>query len=233
MGYIQNGFMATAVDSVFMMGEFIVGIFKWPFTAVSEYKYNHNALYRQKMDKLDEEKENKEIERIRKLKVRLDDYIQKDLSKEGATVKPIAPAEEKTISKPAIAVSQPQGPIQEAPAVKEAAAPQAASIKELEHEMIQEKAASSPVKAIIVAKPLKGFSPLTVRFYGNRSHSAAGRIVSYSWEFGDGDTSTKANAVNTYYSGSVEPKQFTATLTVRDNKGNSATSTATVEVLNK
>jgi PKD repeat protein len=99
--------------------------------------------------------------------------------------------------------------------------------------MIQEKAASSPVKAIIVAKPLKGFSPLTVRFYGNRSHSAAGRIVSYSWEFGDGDTSTKANAVNTYYSGSVEPKQFTATLTVRDNKGNSATSTATVEVLNK
>ncbi|MGD0336253.1 MAG: PKD domain-containing protein [Candidatus Omnitrophota bacterium] len=248
MGYIQNGFMGSAVDSVFMIGELIVGIFKWPFTAVSEYKYNHNALYRQKMDKLDEEKEAKELERVGKLKAALDDYIQKDLSKEGLTVKPTVLAKEKAASKPEAVISQPQEPIQEAPAVKEAAvtketeekavkpaagAPQAASIKELEHEMIQEKVVSSPVKSIIVAKPLKGFSPLTVRFYGNRSHSTAGRIISYSWEFGDGDMSTKENAINTYYSGSVEPKQFTATLTVRDNKGNSAASAVTIEVLNK
>lgn len=87
--------------------------------------------------------------------------------------------------------------------------------------------------AMIIAKPLKGFSPLKVQFYGTQSRSPNGRIISYEWGFGDGDKSTKPNPANTYYSTTFEPKIFTATLTVTDSKGGSATSTIEIEVLNK
>jgi PKD repeat protein len=94
-------------------------------------------------------------------------------------------------------------------------------------------ATTSQPKAVIVAKPQKGYSPLVVHFNGTKSTSSGARIVSYSWDFGDGDTSNKPKPVNMYYSGSYEPRHFTATLTVRDNKGNSATTSLDIEVLNK
>jgi hypothetical protein len=94
-------------------------------------------------------------------------------------------------------------------------------------------ATTSQPKAVIVAKPQKGYSPLIVHFNGTKSTSPGARIVSYAWDFGDGDTSNKPKPVNIYYSGSYEPRHFTATLTVRDNKGNSASTSLDIEVLNK
>ena len=90
----------------------------------------------------------------------------------------------------------------------------------------------SPV-AVILARPAKGFSPLKVDFYGTKSHSPNGRIVSYDWDFGDGDTSNKPKASNTYWSATYGARNFTVTLTVKDVKGATATTTQSIEVMNK
>jgi PKD repeat protein len=90
-----------------------------------------------------------------------------------------------------------------------------------------------PPVAIIVAKPVKGYSPLKVHFSASRSRAVKGKILSYEWDFGDGDTSKKPSCVNTFYSGSFEPKKFTVTLTIQDDRGNVGTTSTEVEVLNK
>jgi len=87
--------------------------------------------------------------------------------------------------------------------------------------------------AVITAKPARGISPLKVRFNANKSHSHKGRVVSYLWDFGDGDTSAKVNPTNIYWSGSYLPKEFTVTLTVTDDRGNKAQDTVIIEVANR
>lgn len=106
-------------------------------------------------------------------------------------------------------------------------------------ELFKEKALEEAMRkeegvfAVIVAKPTKGYSPLKVNFYGNKSRSLHGRIVAFNWDFGDGDNSTKENPVNTYYSATFDPKYFNVTLTVKDNRGKTAQTTTVIEVLNK
>lgn len=106
------------------------------------------------------------------------------------------------------------------------------AVKEKPKKAKKEPAQGEPA-AIITAKPVRGISPLKVRFNGNKSHSPGGRIVSYAWDFGDGDTSAKVNPANTYWSGSYLPKEFTVTLTVKDDKGNTAKDTVVIEVANR
>ncbi len=65
----------------------------------------------------------------------------------------------------------------------------------------------------------------TVEFT-NQSADPDGSISSYSWEFGDGSTSTEANPTHTYNSGG----EYTVLLSVKDNHGAGATSTKTVDV---
>ncbi len=89
------------------------------------------------------------------------------------------------------------------------------------------------VNAAISAIPLKGYSPLKVRFDGRKSTSPYGKIVSYEWDFGDGDTSTAPNPANTYWSATFGSRYFTAILTVRDDKGNTAESSVEIEVATK
>ena len=96
-----------------------------------------------------------------------------------------------------------------------------------------ERIPGEPPVAIITAKPIKGFSPLKVRFSAGRSHAIKGKIVSYEWDFSDGDKAKRPDPINTFYSGSFEPKQFIVTLTVQDDKGNIGTTTQTIDVLNK
>lgn len=88
-------------------------------------------------------------------------------------------------------------------------------------------------QAVIVANPVKGYSPLRVSFSARRSRVRRGRIVSYHWDFGDGDTSDKPACTNTYYSGVYGTEKFEVTLTVQDDKGNTASSVAVIQVLNK
>jgi hypothetical protein len=90
-----------------------------------------------------------------------------------------------------------------------------------------------PPVAVIVAKPAKGYSPLKVHFSASRSHAIKGKIISYEWDFGDGDKSKRPSTFNTFYSGSFDPRPFTVTLTIQDDKGNIGTTTQIIEVLNK
>lgn len=73
------------------------------------------------------------------------------------------------------------------------------------------------------AYPFTGKIPLTVQFTGAGT-DADGTIVSYSWDFGDGASSTQQNPSHTYESlGS-----YTATLTVTDDAG--ATDSASLAI---
>ncbi|MEI6631354.1 MAG: PKD domain-containing protein [bacterium] len=226
MERIENRFKMAAYDPAAMFVKLICGVLRLPFIAISDYKYDHNPVYREKIRKIEEEKDLREEARVAKLKERLDLYIQSVLT----TEKPSRKAE--SIKKELASI--------------EAAGSQTVSA-ELDKVQRQQKAAKQkpqPAKkqprvvsgepiAVIVAKPQRGFSPLTVHLYSSRSRSPAGKIVSCSWDFGDGDISNKTNPTNTYYSGSSEMQAFTVTLTVTDAQGNTATATSVIEVLNK
>jgi PKD repeat protein len=78
------------------------------------------------------------------------------------------------------------------------------------------------------------FTPLTpttgqkVSFDGSPSSDPDGTIKSYSWDFGDGATSTDAKPTHAYATAGTAP--YTVTLTVTDNNGNSDTATQSVSV---
>jgi PKD repeat protein len=66
----------------------------------------------------------------------------------------------------------------------------------------------------------------TVPFDGGASFDIDGTIAAYQWDFGDGSTATGPTASHTY----ATPGLYTATLTVTDDLGATATDTATVTV---
>jgi glucose/arabinose dehydrogenase/PKD repeat protein len=86
-----------------------------------------------------------------------------------------------------------------------------------------------PPSAALSASPTSGRAPLKVTFSAQGSSDPnSGDTLSYSWSFGDASaplTTTAATAVHTY----TQPGTFTATLTVRDQKG-AASQPATVRV---
>lgn len=262
MGEIQNRFKATFVDPAVMGLKFLGGMLKLPCVAVSDYRYEHNPKYREKIDSIELEQDQKEAMRIALLKEQLAAYIQKDLSREvpvreDVPAAPAAPALKDTEDISA-AEADLELPVAEPPVESQAAsdfetAPIQESIPDVEPAQplsesrpeavaavapAKEKAKERPKvvsqpKAVIIAKPMKGYSPLKVRFYGSKSYSRKAKIVSYQWDFGDGDVSDKPNPVNTYYSGSYYPKHFAVTLTVTDSQGYSDSAHLLIEVLNK
>lgn len=54
-----------------------------------------------------------------------------------------------------------------------------------------------------------------IQFSGAGSYDKDGEIVSYIWEFGDGETATGSEVSHYYW----EPGHYTVTLTVMDNRG--------------
>ncbi len=263
MGAIENRFKMAVYDPAVMFIKLIGGVFRLPFIAISDYKYDHNPAYREKVRKLEEEKDLREEARIARLREKLSAYINKTLdsenypvsAKQGKSAKTLPKAElvakelsqiEASSSQAATGVSGQAIPVQSPTAVSaeldkvQREQKMAQTMQRLPQEKPAKKVAqpktpapSGQPRAIIIAKPQKGFSPLAVHLYGSRSTSPQGAIVSYSWDFGDGDTSEKANPVNTYYSGSFQPQQFTVTLTVKDSRGNTATTSSVIEVLNR
>jgi len=69
-----------------------------------------------------------------------------------------------------------------------------------------------------------GPPPLTVDFDASGSSDEDGKIVSYDWEFGDGETGSGEEVSHTY----TEPGTYTATVTVTDNDG--ATNQTSVQI---
>ena len=64
------------------------------------------------------------------------------------------------------------------------------------------------------------------KFNGKKSHDRDGRVVSYSWRFGDGGTATGAAPKHVYGRAGI----YTVKLTVTDDSGRKATAKKTVTV---
>jgi PKD repeat protein len=82
--------------------------------------------------------------------------------------------------------------------------------------------------AVAAASRLSGSAPLAVTFSSAGSSDPDGDPITYSWAFGDQTTSTAANPTKTYTANGT----YTATLTVRDNRGGSGTANVTITVGN-
>lgn len=269
MGLMQSRLQEVVWNPAVGLVKLITGIFRLPFIAADNHKYDHNPEYRKKVQKQREEKQAREDAREQRLKIALASYVSRDLDYERAqglspapATQPETPVKTAAVEKKDIAGSGVESVVteekkpeltEEVPAavesapVAEPAAPVAAIKEEAPAAVAKPKAAkpapacppprkvnlSRQLKAVIVAKPTSGFSPLKVKFSGSKSYAPRGRIVSYEWDFGDGDTSTKINPTNTYYSGSYQPQYFTVTLTVQDSAGNTAQASTVIEVKNK
>jgi PKD repeat protein len=85
---------------------------------------------------------------------------------------------------------------------------------------------NQPPTAVISATPTTGAAPLTVTFSSAGSSDSDGTIASYSWNFGDGTTSTIANPGHTY----AGTGSYIASLTVTDNAGATASASASITV---
>lgn len=295
MGQIESRLKYFFWDPPAMMVDFIGGIFRWPFIARADYKYNRDPKYKERVDRLDEQKDELEKARVNALKEKLAAYVAADLNKESPTspvaqevaplpaaVEPVAAPAVETVVAPVAKPTAVPAPVVEpvapqvveptvAPIVASVVVPAAeavvsptvepvavtpAAVKEEVVEppaiepvvvaqppveakpVIVEKApvikiSVAPPVAVITAKPIKGYSPLKVNFSGQKSYSKGAKIVAYNWDFGDGDTSNKKKVENTYWSTTFGSRSFTATLTVKDDAGNTSSASTIIEVITK
>jgi len=74
-----------------------------------------------------------------------------------------------------------------------------------------------------------GAAPLTVSFDAGTSYDPDGTIVSYSWDFGDGETDTGVTTSHTFTTTTAQT--YTVTLTVTDDNGATASGSQSIEVL--
>jgi len=74
--------------------------------------------------------------------------------------------------------------------------------------------------------PYTGTQGVALTFDGTRSSDPDGTIASYSWTFGDGTTATVATPSKTY----SKTGTFTVKLTVKDDKGATASATTTATI---
>jgi PKD repeat protein/C1A family cysteine protease len=84
----------------------------------------------------------------------------------------------------------------------------------------------APTAHISLTTPSSGDAPLAVSFHGNLSTDADGSITSYYWSFGDGGSASGVSTSHTY----TTPGNYTATLTVYDDKGAAHSDTAAITV---
>ena len=91
--------------------------------------------------------------------------------------------------------------------------------------------ANVPPVAHASATPSNGATPFITQLSSAGSSDADGAITGYSWDLGNGDTSTSPNPSATYIVTGTTAVDFTATLTVTDNDGASSVASTVVHVL--
>ncbi|MDQ3101385.1 MAG: PQQ-dependent sugar dehydrogenase, partial [Bacteroidota bacterium] len=89
-----------------------------------------------------------------------------------------------------------------------------------------------PPVAVATQSVQYGPSPLQVSFTGSNSSDPGNGALTYLWDFGDDVTSTEADPVHTFTTGSGDPESFNVTLTVTDEGGQSASTTLLVSLNN-
>lgn len=233
MGLIENRFKMSVWNPVIMFWKMVGGVFRLPFIAISDYRYNHNHKYRERIAALDAQEDAREEAKIKKLKDELWAYIQSSAEQSEVKITTAPSRQKKPKKEPQVIPEEPKIIQKEEPKttqeeLKTALEPQKLAAKEAPAQASQE-----PITAVITANPIKGYSPLKVNFSSRKSLSTQGKIISYSWDFGDDDTSNKPNPINTYLSVTYGSRYYTANLTVKDDKDNSATSSITIEVLTR
>lgn len=83
-GYIDNHFKMVIWNPFIYTFKTMKGVFRLPFIAISDYRYEHNPRYREKMDKRQLQQDAQEEAYIKKLKDELNVYIQRDIASEQA-----------------------------------------------------------------------------------------------------------------------------------------------------
>lgn len=82
MGYIENHFKMVFWNPAIFSLKIAMGVFRLPGIAISDYRSRHNPKYRERIRKIEDEKDAREEARINKLKDELNVYIQKELASE-------------------------------------------------------------------------------------------------------------------------------------------------------
>ena len=80
--------------------------------------------------------------------------------------------------------------------------------------------------ALISANSTSGPAPLNVSFSSAGSNDPEGQPITYSWDFGDGTSSTASNPAHTY----AEPGQYVVRLTVSDGENSSISTPLNISV---
>ena len=83
--------------------------------------------------------------------------------------------------------------------------------------------------AVIKASATRGIVPMRVEFDGSDSRDDDGQVVSYNWDFGDGNTATGVLVEHTYTKGGL----YKVSLTVTDNDGKTNTASLDVNMYQK
>jgi len=85
---------------------------------------------------------------------------------------------------------------------------------------------NSPPVASFLMSPTAGEAPLTVDLDASGSTDADGNIVSYEWNFGDGENGTGATVEHIFATAGT----YEITLTVTDDQGKTASATQEITV---
>jgi len=89
---------------------------------------------------------------------------------------------------------------------------------------------NQPPIASFTYSPENPFSGDVVSFDASSSHDLDGTIVTYEWDFGDGETATGCAVSHRFRGAMNESKDYTVALTVEDNSGAIATGSCDVTV---